>query len=94
MSIRSAGLFDFGCILAAPASAQAPDRVTPVHVITFPGGANLPLWVAEGGAPGSICNLWMGMFAPAGTPAEFRKFVRDEFDGNAKVVKAAGIKVR
>jgi ABC-type nitrate/sulfonate/bicarbonate transport system substrate-binding protein len=47
MSIRSVCLFVLGCVLAASASAQAPARVTPVRVITFPGGANLPLWVAE-----------------------------------------------
>ncbi|MEO8755054.1 MAG: ABC transporter substrate-binding protein [Casimicrobiaceae bacterium] len=34
-----------GCVFAAHALAQAP--ATPVRVITFPGGANLPLWVAE-----------------------------------------------
>ena len=28
------------------------------------------------------------------TPAEFRKFMRDEMDDSAKVVKAAGIKVQ
>jgi hypothetical protein len=94
MSIRSVCLFVLGCVLAAPASAQAPARVTQVLVITFSGGANLPLWIAEGGVPGSICNLWMGMLAETGTPEEFRKFARDELDGYAKVVKAAGIKVR
>ncbi len=80
--------------------------------------------------PGFDYNLWVGMFAPAGTPAEivdkinrdvgrvlqtpevkerlaalgaeampmspaeFRKFVRDEIDDSAKVIKAAGIKVQ
>ena len=28
------------------------------------------------------------------TPAEFRKFMRDEMDDSAKVVKAAGIKAQ
>jgi tripartite-type tricarboxylate transporter receptor subunit TctC len=28
------------------------------------------------------------------TPAEFRKFVRDEIGESAKVIKAAGIKVQ
>ena len=54
MSIRSVCLFVLGCVLAAPASAQAPARVTQVLVITFSGGANLPLWVAEGGVPGFL----------------------------------------
>ena len=90
---------------------------------------NVPT-VAEGGLPGFTYNLWVGMFAPAGTPAEivdrinadvnrvvqtpevkermaalgaeamvmtpaeFRKFMREELDENAKVVKAAGIKVQ
>jgi len=90
---------------------------------------NVPT-VAEGGLPGFTYNLWVGMFAPAGTPAEivdkinadvnrvvqtpevkermaalgaeamvmtpaeFRKFMRDELDENAKVVKAAGIKAQ
>jgi tripartite-type tricarboxylate transporter receptor subunit TctC len=80
--------------------------------------------------PGFDYNLWVGMFAPAGTPAdivdkinrdvgrvlqtpevkerlaalgaeampmsagEFRKFVRNEIDDSAKVIKAAGIKVQ
>jgi len=90
---------------------------------------NVPT-IAEGGLPGFDYNLWIGMFAPAGTPldlvdkinadvarvlqmpdvrerlaalgaepmvmtpAEFRKFMRDEIDDSAKVVKAAGIKVQ
>ena len=94
MSIRSVCLFVLGCVLTAPASAQAPARVTQVLAITFSGGANLPLWVAEDGVPGFAYYRWMGMFAPAGTPAEFRKFMRDELDENAKVVKAAGNKVQ
>jgi tripartite-type tricarboxylate transporter receptor subunit TctC len=90
---------------------------------------NVPT-IAESGLPGFDYNLWVGMFAPAGTPAEivdkinrdisrvlqtpeakerlaalgaeampmtpaeFRKFVRDEIDDAAKVIKAAGIKVQ
>jgi tripartite-type tricarboxylate transporter receptor subunit TctC len=90
---------------------------------------NVPT-VAESGLPGFDYNLWVGTFAPAGTPAdvvdrinhdvnrvlqlpdvkerlanlgaeampmtqaEFRKFVRDEIDESAKVIKAAGIKVQ
>ena len=90
---------------------------------------NVPT-LAESGLPGFDYNLWVGMFAPAGTPsdivdkinrdvgrvlqtpealarlaalgseampmtpAEFRKFVRDEIDDAAKVIKAAGIKVQ
>ena len=90
---------------------------------------NVPT-IAEGGLPGFDYNLWIGMFAPAGTPpeivdrinadvarvlqtpdarerlaalgaepmvmtpAEFRKFMRDEMDDSAKVVKAAGIKAQ
>jgi tripartite-type tricarboxylate transporter receptor subunit TctC len=90
---------------------------------------NVPT-IAEGGLAGFDYNLWIGMFAPAGTPAEvvdkinadvtralqsaevrerlaalgaepmvmtpaeFRKFMREEIDDAAKVVKAAGIKVQ
>ena len=90
---------------------------------------NVPT-IAESGLPGFDYNLWIGMFAPAGTPAdvvdkinadvtralqsqevrerlaalgaepmvmtpaEFRKFMRDEMDDSAKVVKAAGIKAQ
>jgi tripartite-type tricarboxylate transporter receptor subunit TctC len=90
---------------------------------------NVPT-IAESGLPGFDYNLWVGVFAPAGTPvdivdrinrdvgrvlqtpeakerlaalgaeampmspAEFRKFVRDEIDDSAKVIKAAGIKVQ
>ena len=90
---------------------------------------NVPT-IAEGGLAGFDYNLWIGMFAPAGTPAEivdkinadvarvlqtpdvrerlaalgaepmvmtpaeFRKFMRDEMDDSAKVVKAAGIKAQ
>lgn len=90
---------------------------------------NVPT-IAESGLPGFDYNLWIGMYAPAGTPqeivdkinadvarmlatpevkerlaalgaepmimspAEFRKFMRDEMDDSAKVVKAANIKVQ
>ena len=90
---------------------------------------NVPT-IAESGLPGFDYNLWVGMFAPAGTPAdvvdrinadvakvlqtpdarerlaalgaeamvmtpaEFRKFMREEIEDSAKVVKAAGIKVQ
>lgn len=42
MSIRSAAVLMAACLAAAVVHAQAPLRV-----IVFPGGANLPLWVAE-----------------------------------------------
>ncbi len=90
---------------------------------------NVPT-IAESGLPGFDYNLWVGMFAPAGTPAdivdkinrdvgrvlqtpevkerlaalgaeampmspaEFRRFVRDEIDDSAKVIKGAGIKAQ
>jgi tripartite-type tricarboxylate transporter receptor subunit TctC len=90
---------------------------------------NVPT-IAESGLPGFDYNLWVGMFAPAGTPAdivdkinadvarvvqlpdvrermaslgaeampmtpaEFRKFMREELVESAKVVKAAGIKLQ
>ncbi len=90
---------------------------------------NVPT-IAESGLPGFDYNLWIGMYAPAGTPpeivdkinadvakvlatpdmkerlaalgaeplvmspAEFRKFMRDEMDDSAKVVKAANIKIQ
>ncbi len=90
---------------------------------------NVPT-IAESGLQGFEYNLWVGMFAPAGTPpdvvekinrdvnrvlrepdvrerlmslgaeampmtpAEFDKFMRQEMDDSAKVVKAAGIKVQ
>ena len=90
---------------------------------------NVPT-IAEGGLPGFDYNLWIGMYAPAGTPAdvvdkinadvakalaspevrerlaalgaepmvmtpaEFKKFMRDEIEDSAKVVKAAGIKAQ
>jgi len=90
---------------------------------------NVPT-IAEGGLPGFDYNLWVGLWAPAGTPqdivdkinadvakvlatpdvrerlaalgaepmvmtpAKFRKFMRDEMDDSAKVVKAANIKAQ
>jgi len=90
---------------------------------------NVPT-IAESGLPGFDYNLWVGLWAPAGTPqdivdkinadvakvlampdvrerlaalgaepmvmtpAEFRKFMRDEIDDAAKVVRAAGIKAQ
>jgi len=36
----------------------------------------------------------LGAEAMPMSPAEFRKFVRDEIDDSAKVIKAAGIKVQ
>jgi len=90
---------------------------------------NVPT-IAEGGLPGFDYNLWVGLWAPAGTPqdivdkinadvakvlampdvrdrlaslgaepmvmtpAEFRKFMRDEMEDSAKVVKAANIKAQ
>jgi tripartite-type tricarboxylate transporter receptor subunit TctC len=90
---------------------------------------NVPT-IAESGLPGFDYNLWVGMFAPAGTPsdvvdkinrdvgrvlqtpeakerlaalgaeampmtpAEFSRFVRDEIDDAAKIIKAAGIRVQ
>jgi tripartite-type tricarboxylate transporter receptor subunit TctC len=90
---------------------------------------NVPT-IAESGLPGFDYNLWVGLWAPAGTPqevvdkvnadvakvlampdvrerlaalgaepmvmtsVEFRKFMREEIDDSAKVVKAAGIKAQ
>jgi tripartite-type tricarboxylate transporter receptor subunit TctC len=86
--------------------------------------------IAESGLAGFDYNLWVGLFAPAGTPAdivdkishdlaralqqpevkerlvslgaeampmspaEFKRFVHDEIEGSAKVIKAAGIKIQ
>jgi|KBSSwiStaDraftv2_1062776.scaffolds.fasta_scaffold14173_8 ABC-type nitrate/sulfonate/bicarbonate transport system substrate-binding protein len=44
---RSLWVIILGCMFAAHAHAQMQTRVMPVRVITFPGGANLPLWIAE-----------------------------------------------
>ena len=90
---------------------------------------NVPT-IAESGLAGFDYNLWIGMYAPAGTPgdivdkinadvaravatpevkerlaalgaepmqmtpAEFHKFMVNEMDDSAKVVKAAGIKAQ
>ena len=90
---------------------------------------NVPT-VAESGLPGFDYSLWVGLFAPAGTPPEvidkiardvraasqsadvkerfaalgaeampmtpqeFTKFVQNEIDESAKVIKAAGIKAQ
>ncbi|MFO1413713.1 MAG: tripartite tricarboxylate transporter substrate binding protein [Burkholderiales bacterium] len=90
---------------------------------------NVPT-IAESGLPGFDYNLWIGLYAPAGTPteivdkinadvakmlaspevkerlaalgaeplvmspADFRKFMRDEIEESAKVVKAANIKAQ
>ena len=47
MIIRGVWTLVASLLVAAGAVAQTPTRVMPVRVITFPGGANLPLWVAE-----------------------------------------------
>jgi ABC-type nitrate/sulfonate/bicarbonate transport system substrate-binding protein len=47
MIIRGVWTLVASLLAAASAVAQTPTRVIPVRVITFPGGANLPLWVAE-----------------------------------------------
>ena len=47
MIIRGVWTLVASLLVAASAVAQTPTRVIPVRVITFPGGANLPLWVAE-----------------------------------------------
>lgn len=90
---------------------------------------NVPT-IAESGLPGFDYNLWIGLYAPAGTPqeivdrinadvakmlatpdvkerlaalgaeplvmtpAEFRKFMRDEMEDAAKVVKGASIRIQ
>ena len=43
MIIRAVWTFVVSLLVAASAVAQIPTRVMPVRVITFPGGANLPL---------------------------------------------------
>ena len=90
---------------------------------------NMPT-VAESGLPGFDYSLWLGLFTPAGTPAEivdkinrdlqrvlrepevkermatlgaepmamspaeFDRFLRDEMDEAARIVRAAGIKAQ
>lgn len=120
----------------SPVSAALPNiregKLVALAVSTGKRSSTLPQvpTIAESGLPGFDYNLWVGMFAPAGTPsdmvdkinadvqrvlqmpdvrerlaalgaepmvmtpAEFRKFVRDEIDESAKVVKAAGIKAQ
>ena len=116
----------------SPISAALPNVRVALGVSTAKRSSALPNvpTIAESGLPGFDYNLWVGMFAPAGTPAdivdkinrdvgrvlqtpevnerlaalgaesmpmspaEFRKFVRDEIDDAAKVIKGAGIKVQ
>ena len=120
----------------SPISAALPNvregRLVALGVSTAKRSSALPNvpTIAESGLPGFDYNLWVGMFAPAGTPvdivdrinrdvgrvlqtteakerlaalgaeampmtpAEFRKFVRDEIEDSAKVIKAAGINVQ
>jgi tripartite-type tricarboxylate transporter receptor subunit TctC len=120
----------------SPISAALPNvregRLVALGVSTAKRSSTLPNvpTIAEGGLAGFDYNLWVGMFAPAGTPtdivdrinrdvaraaqspevkerlaalgaeampmspAEFHKFVRDEIDDSAKVIKAAGIKAQ
>jgi tripartite-type tricarboxylate transporter receptor subunit TctC len=118
----------------SPISAALPNvregKLVALGVSTAKRASTLPNvpTIAESGLPGFDYNLWVGMFAPAGTPndivdkinadvarvvqmpdvrermaalgaeampmtpAEFRKFMREELVESAKVVKAAGIK--
>ena len=118
----------------SPISAALPNvregKLVALGVSTAKRASTLPHvpTIAESGLPGFDYNLWVGMFAPAGTPndivekinadvarvvqmadvrermaalgaeampmtpAEFRKFMREEIAESAKVVKAAGIK--
>ncbi len=120
----------------SPISAALPNvregKLVALGVSTAKRSSALPgvPTIADSGLAGFDYNLWVGMFAPAGTPvdivdkinrdvgrvlqtpeakerlaalgaeampmspAEFRKFVRDEIDDAAKVIKAAGIKVQ
>ncbi len=120
----------------SPISAALPNiregKLVPLGVSTAKRSSALPNvpTIAETGLPGFDYNLWVGLFAPAGTPqdvvdkinadvakvlampdvrerlaalgaepmvmtpADFRKFMRDEMDDAAKVVKAAGIKAQ
>ena len=118
----------------SPISAALPNvregKLVALGVSTAKRASTLPHvpTIAESGLPGFDYNLWVGMFAPAGTPndivekinadvarvvqmpdvrermaalgaeampmtpAEFRRFMREEIAESAKVVKAAGIK--
>ncbi|MFO1323093.1 MAG: tripartite tricarboxylate transporter substrate binding protein [Burkholderiales bacterium] len=120
----------------APVSSALPNiregKLVALGVSTAKRSSALPdvPTIAESGLPGFDYNLWIGMYAPAGTPpdivakinadvarmlatpdvkerlaalgaepmvmtpAEFRKFMRDEIDDSAKVVKAANIKIQ
>jgi len=120
----------------SPISAALPNiregKLTALGVSTAKRSSALPdvPTIAESGLPAFDYNLWVGLWAPAGTPqdivdkinadvakvlampdvrerlaalgaepmvmtpAEFRKFMRDEIDDAAKVVKAAGIKAQ
>jgi len=120
----------------APISAALPHvrdgRLVALAVSSGKRASTLPNvpTVAESGLPGFDYNLWVAVFAPAGTPAdvvdkinrdvnrvlrepevrermaalgaeampmspaEFDKFMRNEMDEAAKVVKAAAIKVQ
>ena len=120
----------------SPISAALPNiregKLVPLGVSTAKRSSALPNvpTIAETGLPGFDYNLWVGLWAPAGTPqdvvdkinadvakvlampdvrerlaalgaeplvmtpADFRKFMRDEMDDAAKVVKAAGIKAQ
>ena len=120
----------------SPISAALPNiregKLVALGVSTAKRSSALPgvPTIAEGGLPGFDYNLWVGLWAPAGTPqdiadkinadvarvlampdvrerlaslgaepmvmtpAEFRKFMRDEMEDSAKVVKAANIKAQ
>ena len=120
----------------SPISAALPlvrdGRLVAVGVSSAKRASTLPNvpTIAESGLPGFDYNLWVAVFAPAGTPAdivekinrdinqvlrepeikermsalgaeamsmtpaEFDRFMRNEMDDAARVVKAAGIKVQ
>ena len=120
----------------SPISAALPNiregKLTALGVSTAKRSSALPdvPTIAESGLPAFDYNLWVGLWAPAGTPqdivdkinadvakvlampdvrerlaalgaepmvmtsADFRKFMREEIDDAAKVVKAAGIKAQ
>lgn len=120
----------------SPISAALPNikegKLVPLGVSTAKRSSALPNvpTIAESGLPGFDYNLWIGMYAPAGTPqeivdkinadvakimatpefrerlaalgaepmvmtpAEFRRFMRDEMEDSAKVVKAANIRIQ
>jgi tripartite-type tricarboxylate transporter receptor subunit TctC len=120
----------------SPISAALPNvregKLVALGVSTAKRSSTLPNvpTIAESGLAEFDYNLWVGIFAPAGTPAdivdrigrdvgralespevkerlsalgaepmpmtpaEFHRFVMEEIDGAAKVIKAAGIKVQ